>query len=197
MKRAKKNIYNYLWILTFLIIIVLPGSAFSQHHHNNNDTSFTEIFSNESSFGKISIYSNHFPLEVKKNIEFDLNMKFKDTLMKLNMEESKITSKKMKGNDIYNFKFTAKNDNITMFKSLFIFNKSGDYKFDLKLIIEDSTGAKYLANFAFTQNVINNDEENADSHHGFMGMGTEMWLIMGGVMIAMMAVVFMISSNHR
>jgi hypothetical protein len=41
-------------------------------------------------------------------------------------------------------------------------------------------------------------DTNHNNHdHGFMGMGTEMWLIMGAMMGAMMIIFLMSGSNHR
>ena len=189
-----------LFFLLYIFISFSPASLLAQHDHkdiNRADSSLTQIFFNESSFGKITVFSSSYPLTVNKEINYRLLISMNDTAMKLNITDTKLVVRKIYDKDIHNPDFKAAGDDIGVLNTSFIFAKAGNYKFELKLFVVDSAGAKYLADFEFTQNVMGSADKTNNSHHGFMGMGSEMWIIMGAAMIAMMAVVLMLSSNHR
>ena len=79
------------------------------------------------------------------------------------------------------------------------FNQSGKHvlKFTFNLISDDKTVNNF--SFSFNTNIKNNSTanmEHSDGMMGMMGMGsTGFWLIMGGVMVAMMAVIMLINTN--
>lgn len=79
------------------------------------------------------------------------------------------------------------------------FQKEGRHvmKFTFNLISEDKTVNNF--SFSFNTNVKNNNQTDMEHDKGMMGMigmgSTGFWLIMGGVMVAMMAVIMLINTN--
>jgi hypothetical protein len=76
------------------------------------------------------------------------------------------------------------------------FKKEGKYilKFTFNLISDDKTLNSF--SFNFSTNVKSNSHAKMEHSEGMMGMGsTGFWLIMGGIMAAMMAVIMILNSQ--
>lgn len=180
---------------TFIITIIfsLFNYVFAQHDHNkvnsgNSIVLFTtqnaqysaEVQSETDEFVKDSIYG--VSLKLLSSLQVDsANV----SLSILDYDNTQNVNHMELLNDKYSTKIK--------------FKKEGRHvlKFNFNLISDDKTVSSF--SFNFSTNVKSNSHANMEHSEGMMGMmgmgSTGFWVIMGGIMIAMMAVIMVINTN--
>lgn len=175
--------------ILLIFIITAAGSVFAQHNHNKDDTKnmsalFTtqnaqysaEVESDGAEFLKDSLYSIILKLSSSSIVDTG-SVKL---LLLDNDSDHSVNNMKLL-NDKYIVKIR--------------FDKEGRHvlKFTFKLTSVDGIIKDY--SFSFNTDVKNSEQE-MDHHGGMMGMGsTGFWVVMGGVMVGMMAIIMILSSH--
>lgn len=175
------------------IIFTLFNSVFAQHDHNENNSKnlivlFTtqnsqysaEVISETDEFFKDSIYA--VSLKLLSSLQVDsVNV----SLSILNNDKTQVVNHM----ELLNDKYSA--------KIKFLVEGKHVLKITFNLISDDRTVNNF--SFSFNTNVKNNNHNNMHHSEGMMGMmgmgSTGFWILMGGIMVAMMAVIMVINTN--
>lgn len=180
--------------LLIIIFFTIFNSVFAQHDHitgksNNlsvlfstqNDQYSAVVESDTDEFFKDSSYVIYLKLSSSSPID-SAGVKFRV----MTYDSTQIEKQLLLLNDKYSAKIK--------------FQREGKHvlEFTFNLTNDDRTVKNF--SFSFNTNVkINNNNNNNNMHQneGMMGMGsTSFWLIMGGIMVAMMAVIMLLNSNR-
>ncbi len=180
---------------TFLIAIIYTifNCVFAQHEHNeNNNKKLIVLFSTQN-----SQYSAEVVSEADEFIKDSSYVIFLKLTSSTPVDSANVTLSVLKNDSaqyvnnmkLLNGKYSA--------KIKFTRDETHLLKFTFNLISEDKTINNL--SFNFSTNVKSNSHTNMEHSKGMMGMmgmgSTGFWLIMGGVMVAMMAVIMLINTN--
>ena len=184
-------------IFTLLALFLAVNQTASQHNHKkgeDGDYESTILFSNSSDLREMSLTSSSYPLVSDKKVVFNLSISLLDSKYKLDRYGPTVI---VKGNKISPEKLRVEkqNDSESIHSFEYIFNEMGTFDMVISFGYKDSNDLQRSESVKFTIHV-SETIENHDSHHGFMGMGTEIWIIMGAMMLAM-AVIVMGTAGHR
>jgi len=180
---------------SFLITILFTtfNCVFAQHEHSiNNSENINVLFVTQNS---------HYTAEVLS--ETDEFIKDSSYILSLKLTSSIQVDTANVSLSILNIDSTLAVNRMILLNGKYSaqikFKKEGNHvlKFTFNQISEDN--AVNNLSFSFNTNVKNNNQADMEHDKGMMGMmgmgSTGFWIIMGGVMVAMMAVIMLINTN--
>lgn len=182
-----------LRIFYIAIIFTIYNCVFAQHDHSKvNSENTIVLFSTQNTQYSAEIQSG--TDEFFKDSMYTVSLKLLSTFP---IDSSNVSVSILKDDSIQNVNHFELLNN--KYSAKIKFKQDGIHvlKFTFNLINENKTVNNF--SFSFTTNVKNYSHANMEHSDGMMsmmGMGsTGFWLIMGGVMAAMMAVIMVLNTN--
>jgi hypothetical protein len=189
----------YKKIILFMVLIFSINIVYAQHHHEKSNVQKgknVQLFSSQIEGNNFSVFSGSYPLLSNNNITFNIDGLNDNFSKEYNI--SNISLIAINPNDSSTLKKDFNKNSNNVYSVIFKSANTGFYRFEITFFYSDSMNNNKNASFSFSQEVKENvnNSDNSQSH-GFMGMGPTMLIIMGAVMVTVMALVMIISANHR
>lgn len=179
--------------LLIIIFSAIFNCVFAQHDHSKD---------NNRNWAVLFITQND---QYKAEVESDANEFYVDSLYNMNLI---ITSLNLIDSASVKLNITKNENTQNLYYMRLIngkysteikFHREGKHvlEFTFNMISDDRTVKNF--SFSFNTSVKNNNHDNMQHNEGMMGMmgmgSTGFWLIMAGIMVAMMAVIMVLNSH--